>query len=128
MPSLAAEPAAHAPPSAHATGKTGASPPPGAVVKGVGPNTGGTAGSRLHDMRQGDTTLHNSPTANAGPARPTPVKPAGTLGLGATHGPAPARTTGQISGTGVAKKGVGPASVGVTAKPRTGINGTGMGK
>ena len=131
----AAEPAVHANQGTHAAAKAGATQPGAAAVNGavtgsgVGPRGPGNAGRPVHDARQGAAAVHGSATASGGGVRPGPIKPGGTLGVGAVQGSgAPVRNTAQINGTGMARKGVGPASIGAAVKPRTGINGTGLGK
>jgi hypothetical protein len=141
MTARAAEPAApavhalHEAPSVHGSGKGGAIPRAGATVPGiaVAPKAIGTVGSRIRPHTHegvGDKALGNLPSSG-GVTRGSLVKPLGTLGSGVVgHGTASGsiltRSAAQINGTGMVRRGVGPSSIGASARPRNGINGTGI--
>jgi hypothetical protein len=138
MTARAAEPAApavHEAPNVHGSGKGATTPHPGATVPGaaVAPKVMAPFGGRIKPHTHqglGDKALGSLPSSGGG-VRGALVKPLGTLGSSAVgHGIASGslltRNAAQINGTGMARKGVGPSSIGASARPRNGINGTGI--
>jgi hypothetical protein len=68
----------------------------------------------------------SSPAARRGLVRPLGPLVSGLHSRGTASSGFVIRNAGQINGTGMVRKGVGPSSIGASARPRYGINGTGM--